>query len=549
MCDCRRDVPRTPNSVDQTTQNVWGANFSPDRLTTAIRVLGETLIDMEYMQTPVSSSQGNILCCTCGILIAPNPANMCVSCLRTQVDITEGIPKQVSVHFCKQCERYLQPPGTWVQCALESRELLALCLKKLKSSMSKVRLIDAGFLWTEPHSKRIKIKLTIQKEVMNGAILQQVFVVEFVIHPQMCDDCHRVEAKDFWKAVVQVRQKTVHKKTFYYLEQLILKHKLHQNSLRIKEIHEGIDFYYGSKQHAQKMTDFLQCTVPCRSKASQRLISHDVHSNTYNYKSTFSVEIVPICKDNVVCLSPRLAQSLGNMGQVCVCIRVTSTIHLIDPNTLQIAEVDSNAYWRYPFNSLCSPRQLEEFIIMDIDIIRDQKLGAGAGFRSNKHTLAEVWVQKTSEMNTSQQYHCRTFLGHLLNIGDLVLGFDFANANINDEFLNKMNPHHVPDVVLIKKSYDRARRVKRRNWKLKEMEKDREGMDTDDERQYQDFLEDLEEDETLRKNVNIFRDSSKIPVESDTDDDGAPRISLTEMLEDLSLNDATGGEGAEMMTD
>lgn len=40
-------------------------------------------------------------------------------------------------------------------------------------------------------------------------------------------------------------------------------------------------------------------------------------------------------QDNVVCLSPKLAQSLGNMSQICVCIRVTSTVHLIDPNTLQ----------------------------------------------------------------------------------------------------------------------------------------------------------------------------------------------------------------------
>lgn len=40
-------------------------------------------------------------------------------------------------------------------------------------------------------------------------------------------------------------------------------------------------------------------------------------------------------QDNVVCLSPKLAQSLGNMSQICVCIRVTSTIHLIDPSTLQ----------------------------------------------------------------------------------------------------------------------------------------------------------------------------------------------------------------------
>ena len=36
--------------------------------------------------------------------------------------------------------------------------------------------------------------------------------------------------------------------------------------------------------------------------------------------------------------------------------------------------------------------------------------------------------------------------------------------------------------VLIKKSYNRSKRVKRRNWKLKEMDKDREGMAPEDER-------------------------------------------------------------------
>lgn len=42
---------------------------------------------------------------------------------------------------------------------------------------------------------------------MNGAVLQQVFVVEYTVQSHMCDDCHRVEAKDFWRAVVQIRQK------------------------------------------------------------------------------------------------------------------------------------------------------------------------------------------------------------------------------------------------------------------------------------------------------------------------------------------------------
>lgn len=102
-------------------------------------------------------------------------------------------------------------------------------------------------------------------------------------------------------------------------------------------------------------------------------------------------------------------------------------------------------------------------------------------------------------MNTDKQYFCRTHLGHLLNPGDLVLGFDLANCNLNDEHVNKMNSDRVPDVVLIKKSYDRTKRQRRRNWKLKELARERENMDTDDERQYQDFLEDLEEDEAIRK--------------------------------------------------
>lgn len=236
------------------------------------------------------------------------------------------------------------------------------------------------------------------------------------------------------------------------------------------------------------------------------------------------------------------------MNQICICIRVTSAIHLIDPNTLQVADIDGNTFWSHPFNSLCHPKQLEEFIVIECSIVRDLKRNAGAGVISKKHTLGEVWIQKTSEMDTDKQYFCRTHLGHLLNPGDLVLGFDLANCNLNDEHVNKMKSDRVPDVVLIKKSYDRTKRQRRRNWKLKELARDRQDMDTDDERQYQDFLEDLEEDEAIRKNVNIYRDST-VPVESDTDDEGAPRISLAEMLEDLRISqDATGEEGASMMS-
>jgi hypothetical protein len=68
-----------------------------------------------------------------------------------------------------------------------------------------VKLVDAGFIWTEPHSKRLKVKLTIQAEVFNGTILQQGFVVEFVVENHMCLECNRANANpNTWTACAQV---------------------------------------------------------------------------------------------------------------------------------------------------------------------------------------------------------------------------------------------------------------------------------------------------------------------------------------------------------
>ena len=78
------------------------------------------------------TTMGTVLCCLCGTNIPPNPSNMCVNCIRSQVDISEGIQKQVTVLWCKDCGRYLQPPKHWVRAEHESKELLTFCIKKIK---------------------------------------------------------------------------------------------------------------------------------------------------------------------------------------------------------------------------------------------------------------------------------------------------------------------------------------------------------------------------------------------------------------------------------
>ncbi|KAJ3008189.1 hypothetical protein HKX48_008717 [Thoreauomyces humboldtii] len=463
---------------------------------------------MEGIDYDPARTEQRILCASCGTVIAPNPANMCVNCIRGDVDITEGIPKQATIHFCRGCDRYLQPPNLWVKADLESRELLALCLKKLRG-LNKVRLVDAGFIWTEPHSKRVKVKLTIQKEVFAATILQQVFVTEFIVANQHCEECQRVDAQLTWKAVVQVRQKVLHKRTFLWLEQLILKHNAHKDTTNIKEYRDGLDFYYVNRTHAAKMVDFLQAVVPMKMKQSEQLISQDTHSGTSTFKFTYSIELVPICKDDLVCLTPRLARQLSDTNPLVLCNRVSNSVNFLDPNTLKVVDLRAPVFWDAPFASLCEAKDLVEFYVIDSQL---------EGPQNGRWALATVEVCRSSDM--SRTFLVRTHLGHILNAGDHVLGYDLTHANFNsdnwDNLLgNAKTRGSVPDVFLVKKSYPNARKKgKSRGWKLKTLGKEEElelvnrgkSEKARQEMDYELFLRDIEEDSELRGMINLYKD-------------------------------------------
>lgn len=110
---------------------------------------------------------------------------------------------------------------------------MIVCLRKIHGLHKGVKLIDAAWVWTEPHSMRLKIKLVVQKEIMNNAVVQQSTICEFTIRNQQCKHCEASFATGAWHAIVQVRQRVHHKRTFYYLEQLILKHHAHKECIKI----------------------------------------------------------------------------------------------------------------------------------------------------------------------------------------------------------------------------------------------------------------------------------------------------------------------------
>lgn len=101
-------------------------------------------------------------------------------------------------------------------------------------------------------------------QVFTNTILQQIFETEYVVVHGQCPDCTKLAAKNTWNSLVQVRQKVNHKRTFLYLEQLILKHGADKDTVSIKEVKDGLDFFYAQRTHAIKMVEFLSAVVPIR---------------------------------------------------------------------------------------------------------------------------------------------------------------------------------------------------------------------------------------------------------------------------------------------
>ena len=289
-----------------------------------------------------------------------------------------------------------------------------------------------------------------------------------------------------------------------------------------------------------------------RTKKSQELISMDIHTSSKSYKFSYSVELVPICKDDLVALPIKLAKQIGNIAPLTICHRVGTSVNLLDPNTLQTADVSTPIYWRSPFTSLADVQELVEFVVMDIEPTGTQK---------GRYLLAEATVARSSDLGSNDAtYFTRTHLGAVLHPGDSVMGYHLTGTNFNNpnfEALEQSNVYSssIPDVILVKKSYTRKKKNKSRNWRLKRMNKD-EGellpkkQDQERiERDFEMFLRDVEEDSELRSTLALYKaqqlkkekdrmegveTASVAETELTEDGEEVPKIDMEELLDDFN---------------
>ena len=498
----------------------------------------------QLMNASSMVTYSKIICCICGIAMDANSEGICEACAKKNIDITTGITKVASLIYCRTCERYKRPP--WIKVERESQDMMNLCLSKIKG-LNKVQLIDSSFVWTEPHSKEIKVKLTIQKE-LNKSLISTSFIVTFKEDWTQCEDCKKTFTPHIWRAVVQLRQKVNHKRTFLFLEQVILKHKAQNKALNIKEHPEGVDFYFSNRSQANSFCSFIQEFVPCQMKTSRQLISVDEKSNEAEYKETFRLEIAPVCQDDLVILNEDNYKKLGSIGPVLLCYKQIKSLKFIDPITFETLDLDNNTYWRYELKSEIDRKCLSEFLILNVEEEIDYKKLAEndksqrvikkiVNNRKQKKQKMELDDTKSSiktNMTNSSKYmellekkledkkikivnvkcirnsekeenkeiiEVRTFLGKKMHPGDVYYGYDLTRINIsdeNEEFLSKKKGK-IPDIILVKKKYNNYKRI----FKLKHLK-----MDVEDENEESE--EEKENEENIENKKNKKKKQKKI---------------------------------------
>ena len=518
-------------------------------------VNGVSIIDRSSMMT-----YSKIVCCLCSAVIDANPRGTCEACLKKSLNIKTCIPTEFELVYCKECHRFLRPP--YVKIERESADMMKLCLSRIKSYDKKIKIIDSNFIYTEPHSKVIKIKITIQKEIEKN-ILSQDLIIEFKEKWNLCRDCQKLQTPHTWASCVQIRQRVPHKKTMLYLEQIILKNKMQKSSLYFEEANDGFDFFFSTRRAGEIFSNWIATVVPSKITYTKKYVS--LSTSTF----TYLVDVANVAKYDLFLLDKESYKKLGGIGPLLICTRLSSRTIFEDPRTFNHLYLDGNTFFKYKFNKFCNSNQLTEFLVLDayeeIDYNfgsmnnnknsgkndKKKKRGKKKKNRKNKdesdseeekeenNNINEISEEDTISLSTNYEkgvkdkekkieeekehiLKCRkTFIklirnnnekdkgeiieikSHLAEVikpGDIYLGYDLRAINLDSEnsAYLEANINKLPDVILARKKIN----VDVKDKKLKRLFEGKNKKENKEEKNdMMEFLEEINDEKDLKDNI------------------------------------------------
>lgn len=344
-----------------------------------------------------------------------------------------------------------------------------------RAGVQGLKILDSMFIWTEPNSMRMRVMLTLKADI-NDVSIQQRVKVEFIVQWKQCPDCIKESRQRTWSAIVQLRQKrNDSRKGLLILELAIARNaEIRKDILSVQTKKNGFDFYFPSVDKARHFAQYLAKAAPMRSKMTQSLVSEDVKNNTANIKTTIVCDMVPLVRDDLIVVHKR-AKGVGNLtGRLCLVLKMSSVVHLVDASPARDAEIGARfsdlhaeSYWKggeeKSYRLFLSPNHLVRFVVLDVEYCDDRGYGSqedtkqlyqGPTSGVMKYALADVEVTRESDFGVNDEtFRCVTHLGHLLQVGDVVLGYDLNTTVLpSDEEDNGFNSSYdMPDIILVRK--------------------------------------------------------------------------------------------------
>lgn len=437
---------------------------------------------MEFQQTAVK-----IPCCMCGILIEPNPNNMCIDCFRRQLDAKEGVPEQLEITYCRDCGRYQENITRWINADLESPELLQLCLKKFPQSL-KIR--DAKFLWTEPHSKRLRVQVTVDREDFSGTILRQSTIVTFIVNTVQCKTCTELAThRDHWKAIVQLRQHSDSKRTLFWLEQLIINAEAAKETSAIERRPDGLDFQFNDNSDAKKFISFIKSIIPVSVKNSDTVKGQDLVNMSYDIRYSYSLTLPGISREDLVVLPKKLFESTGRQSRMCLVSKMGKQVHFVNPLTGHNFVVDSKTLFSSNLEPLLSHERLVRFVVLSKEIIS----------KNGDYEMADFEI--TDEETYSDRIVVRSHLGSILNEGQVCNCYDLRAETFTDEMEKIIKKIDFERVIIVGKARDEKNKSRKKKKVLTLAPTTKE-----DDKALEQFIDEMDDDPQVANILNVMDD-------------------------------------------
>lgn len=275
---------------------------------------------------------------------------------------------------------------------------MSLCLKKV-AGLNKVRVIDAFWIWTEPHSKRLKIGIEIEKAVLDGKMnIRQKIEVEYVVRNKQCLECIREASEHSWGAQIQLRQRNSDLRSLISLESELTKAGMHNLMLGIDIVKYGMNIFFMNKNQAEKVIQFISNYLPTKVKSSKKMVSSNKQSNTQKYEYVYLVDVIPLVKFDLVYLTKDVNNKMISQPEFMFVEKVSSSIHFINPLNLKRLDMTASKYFSLhtPPVPLMNSKQLISFIVLDIEIINTQRT-AKHNHNNNQNNQNNEEERKKSE--------------------------------------------------------------------------------------------------------------------------------------------------------